>query len=134
MRLRYLLITMALASGAVAEDVAAVLQRQTQELVDAITYGKPEVWERYLDDKAESYVGHFTLSPEIAYDIRLKDGKLEGQRGGRAAESLMAEAPDVFFVPGSPRYRKIFKRDAAGRITGFVERREAWDLVWTRVD
>src|SRR4029079_13549148 len=35
-----------------AEDVAATLQRQTQELMDAITYGKAEVWDRYLDPKA----------------------------------------------------------------------------------
>jgi len=35
-------------------------------------------------------------------------------------------------VPGKPRYRKIFPRDAAGKITGFAERREAWDIVWTR--
>jgi hypothetical protein len=40
----------------------------------------------------------------------------------------------VFFVPGEPRLRYLFQRDAAGRITGFLQRRESWDLVWKRVD
>jgi len=35
-------------------------------------------------------------------------------------------------VPGRPRYRKVFRRDSAGGITDFAERREAWDLVWKR--
>ncbi|MBV8516353.1 MAG: DUF4440 domain-containing protein [Acidobacteria bacterium] len=217
-----------------APDTAAILHTQTQELLDAITHGTPEVWDRYLDEHAvvtaedgtvatkaamvkdikplaagvsgdiraidfnvvdhgsvavatyvsdehetyhgqqlhcqyrstdtwvktprgwrliasqvlalrtdppaitlsaqqsAPYLGTYVLAPGITYEIRQRDGKLEGQRNGRPAESLLAESPDVFFVPGSPRYRKIFQRDAAGKITGFVERREAWDLTWTR--
>ncbi|HEX7842382.1 MAG TPA: hypothetical protein VF469_33145 [Kofleriaceae bacterium] len=38
----------------------------------------------------------------------------------------------MLFVPGQPRSRKIFHRDAAGRITGFADRHEARDVVWTR--
>jgi hypothetical protein len=57
---------------------------------------------------------------------------MEGQRPGREAEKLLAEAPDVLFVPGQPRYRYVFLRDSDGRITGFAQRREAWDLVWKR--
>jgi hypothetical protein len=36
------------------------------------------------------------------------------------------------FVPGRPRYRYVFLRGAGGKITGFAQRREAWDLVWKR--
>lgn len=217
-----------------AADVSQLLQRQTQELLDAITNGTPQVWDKYLDEKVQftaedgslagkakmveqikplaagvsgdidvtdfhatvhgnvavttyvsdehetyhgqqlhcqyrstdtwlktggnwrligsqvlalrtdppaialtaeqlaSYAGVYQLSPDIRYEIRVKDGKLEGQRHGRAAEPLLVETADVLFVPGSPRYRKIFRRDADGRVTGYVERREAWDLVWTR--
>jgi hypothetical protein len=43
---------------------------------------------------------------------------------------LKAEAPDVFFVPGQPRVRKIFLRDASGHVTGFVDRREGRDVKW----
>jgi hypothetical protein len=218
-----------------SDDVAAVLRRQTQELIDAISTGSAAVWERYLDDRAvitseegavvtkaelvpeikplpagvsgtieviefqatvhgpvavanyvadedqvyhghklhcqyratdtwlqtpagwrllasqilalrtdppaveltprqmDEYSGRYALTPAITYEIRRKDGGLEGQRAGRAAEVLLAEVPDVLFVPGRPRYRKVFKRGPDGRITGFVERREAWDLEWSRL-
>jgi len=80
----------------------------------------------------EEYRGKYALTPEITYEIRCRDGALEGQRSGRPADALKAEASDVLFVPGRPRYRFVFLRDAQGGITGFAERREAWDLVWRR--
>ena len=81
----------------------------------------------------EEYSGRYALTPAITYEIRRKAGGLEGQQTGRQAEALRAEAPDVLFVPGKPRYRKIFLRGPDGRIKGFAERREAWDLNWTRL-
>jgi ketosteroid isomerase-like protein len=80
----------------------------------------------------ESYCGRYALTPAIAYEIRLKDGALEGQQTGRKPEKLLVEAPDVLFVPNRPRYRYILLRDAAGKITGLAQRREAWDIVWKR--
>lgn len=218
-----------------AEDDAAMLQRQTQELMDAITYGKADVWDRYLDAKAvyttedgtvqtkaqmvegtkplpggvsgniqvtdfkatvqgpvavtnyvsdehedyhghklhcqyrstdtwlktpagwrlvagqvlalrtdppavpltsrqkDDYVGRYALTPTITYEIRRQGDGLEGQQNGRTAEALKMEAPDVLFVPGKTRYRMIFQRNPEGRVTGFAERREAWDLDWKRL-
>jgi Domain of unknown function (DUF4440) len=81
----------------------------------------------------EQYCGEYALTPAIHYEIRCKGELLEGQQTGRKPETLRAEAPDVLFVPGKPRYRYVFVRDAAGKITGFAQRREAWDLVWERV-
>ena len=217
------------------ENVPDLLKRQTQQLVDAISSGSAEVWDRYLDadvryvdesgtvltkkqmveqtrplppgvsgsirvtefdvaahgdvavatyvnDESENYHGHelhcryrtietwrktaggwrliagqvlalrtdppsvtlpealrreycgrYALTAEIAYEIRCAGPALQGQQTGRQVEELRAEAPDVLFVPGKPRYRYVFLRDAGGRITGFAQRREAWDLVWTRV-
>lgn len=80
----------------------------------------------------EQYCGTYALTPAIAYEIRCKGDGLEGQQTGRKPETLRAEAPDVLFVPGKPRYRYVFLRDARGTITGFAQRREAWDLVWER--
>ncbi|HEX4962774.1 MAG TPA: nuclear transport factor 2 family protein [Thermoanaerobaculia bacterium] len=218
-----------------SEDLAALLQRQTQEMVDAIVPGNAAVWDRYLDPQAvyvtedgtvltkaemvaqtkpmptgvsgnikvtdfkvadygtvaiatyvddehetyhghelhcqyrttetwlktpqgwriiagqvlalrtdppdvpfkaaqrDEYAGRYALTPEITYEIRRQGDGLEGQQTGRKVEPLRAEAPDVLFVPGKPRYRKIFLRDAEGHVTGFAERREAWDLVWKRL-
>ncbi len=78
------------------------------------------------------YVGRYALTPSIDYEIRLKGDALEGQQTGRGPEALSAEAPDVFFVPGRPRYRYVFQRGTDGRITGLAQRREAWDIVWKR--
>ena len=78
------------------------------------------------------YCGRYALTPAIAYEIRCNGETLEGQQTGRKPEELRAEAPDVLYVPGRPRYRYVFLRDAAGKITGFAQRREAWDLVWKR--
>ena len=78
------------------------------------------------------YCGRYTLTPAIAYEIRCNGEALEGRQTGRKSENLRAEAPDVLFVPGRPRYRYVFLRDAGGKITGFAQRREAWDLVGKR--
>jgi len=80
----------------------------------------------------EEYAGRYTLSSDVSYEIRLTDHGLEGQETGRKPEQLKVESGDVFFVPGQPRTRKVFLRDDDGDITGFAERREAWDLVFTR--
>lgn len=216
------------------EDVPAILQRQTQELLEAITSGSAAVWERLLDprvsftnedgelrskramvadirplpktitgtitltdfkatvhgdvavtthvdDEHETFHGHalhcqyrttdtwirttqgwrligsqvlalrtdppaveltpaqldefvgtYALAPDLHYEIRHRGAVLIGQETGRTPDTLRAETRDVLFVPGRPRYRKVFWRDGEGRAVGFAERREAWDLVWTR--
>jgi len=218
-----------------AEDVSAILERQTQSMLDAISAGSSTIWDRYLDPEAvytaedgtvstkaqlveqikplpqgvsgelkatdfratvlgdvalatyvadehevfyghqlhcqyrttdtwrktsdgwrligsqvlalrtdppaitlsgqqmAEYVGRYALGPTKVYEVRMKDGGLEGQESGRPAEVLRAELADLLFVPGKPRYRKVFQRGPGGRITGFAERREAWDLVWMRL-
>jgi hypothetical protein len=80
----------------------------------------------------DQYCGRYALTPEIAYEIRCKSDSFEGQQTGRKAEELLAEAPDVLFVTGKPRYRYVFLRGPDGKITGLAQRREAWDIVWTR--
>ena len=81
----------------------------------------------------EQYCGEYALTSAIHYEVRCTGDGLEGQQTGRKPETLRAEAPDVLFVPGKPRYRYVFLRDASGKITGFAQRREAWDLVWEKV-
>src|SRR5215471_6098512 len=76
----------------------------------------------------DAYVGSYWLTPAVVYTITRDGATLRGQRTGRNEEALKVEVADVLFVPGQPRLRKIFKRDAAGHITGFVERRESWDI------
>jgi ketosteroid isomerase-like protein len=82
--------------------------------------------------KLDEYVGVYALTPEIGYTIKREGDGLVGQRTGRQPEKLVAEVADLFFVAGQPRLRKVFQRGADGRITGFVERRESWDVLWKR--
>ena len=75
----------------------------------------------------------YALTPEVTYTIRLEGKGLIGQRTGRKPETLKVELADCLFVPGQPRLRKIFRRDDKSRVTGFVERRESWDIAWRRL-
>jgi ketosteroid isomerase-like protein len=221
-------------AGGPDEDVAKTLERQTQELLEAITSGSPAVWARLLDpgvsfttedgdlkskrdmvgdirplpqsisgkitvtkfkatvhgdvavathvdDEHETFHGHalhcqyrttdtwkktpagwrliasqvlalrtdpaaitltpaqmdelvgsYALAPELRYEIRRNGNVLTGQEQGRRLDTLRAEARDVLFVPGRPRYRKVFRRGRDGQVVDFAERREAWDLVWAK--
>jgi ketosteroid isomerase-like protein len=80
------------------------------------------------------FAGVYRLAnSEPTYTLTLADGKLTGARTGRPASEWRAETRDVFFIPGDPRIRKIFRYDARGNVTGFIERRESWDIVWDKV-
>jgi Domain of unknown function (DUF4440) len=85
------------------------------------------------DAKLDEYVGVYSLTPDVTYTIRRENGALVGVRTARAPETLKSELADCLFVPGQPRLRKIFQRDPTGRVAGFVERRESWDVRWQRV-
>ncbi len=79
------------------------------------------------------YTGTYKLKDsEAVYSLAVVDGKLAGTRDKRKPAAWNAEASDVFFIPGDNRIRKIFQRDASGHITGFIERRESWDIVWLK--
>jgi ketosteroid isomerase-like protein len=80
------------------------------------------------------YVGTYRLkNSEATYTLALLHGMLVGTRDARKPATWNAEAPDVFFIIGDPRIRKIFQRDAQGKVTGFIERRESWDIAWLKI-
>ena len=79
------------------------------------------------------YAGVYSLTPAIQTTIRCVEGGLTSERADRPLARYSPELRDLFFVPGQPRTRRIFTRDAAGRIDGFVDRREGEDVRWRRV-
>jgi len=79
------------------------------------------------------YEGLYTLSAASRQTIRRDGDHLVAERTGRAPQLLLPESGDVFFTPGRPRTRRIFMRAPDGHVSGFADRREGTDLVWTRV-
>jgi hypothetical protein len=80
------------------------------------------------------FAGSYKLKDsEPTYTITINDGKLMGARAGKAASEWHAETRDVFFIKDDPRIRKIFQYDSTGKVIGFIERRESWDIVWNKV-
>jgi hypothetical protein len=87
----------------------------------------------FSEQQLHDYVGEFQAGPQLRYAIRRDGDRLFGKRAGRDEQELRLEAPDVLFIPGQPRSRKIMTRNANGQVTGFADRREGHDIVWTRV-
>lgn len=79
------------------------------------------------------YAGTYKLKDsEVTYTVSANGDELRGARKGKPASVLHAELKDVLFIARQPRIRMIFRRDASGRITGFVSRREGRDVVWVK--
>ncbi len=85
------------------------------------------------DAVLDAYVGRYRGGPDFIYEITRKGGDLMGGVVGKMPGPQKMELRDVMFAPGDPRTRKIFVRDAAGRVTGFLSRREERDVVWTKI-
>jgi ketosteroid isomerase-like protein len=81
----------------------------------------------------DEYVGRYSAAQDLIYVIRRDGNELVGGREGGTLHALLAESPDVFFIAGQPRTRKIFRRDDAHKIVAFTDRREGEDLLFTRV-
>ena len=80
------------------------------------------------------YNGTYRLTPEITTRITCTDAALTSERTGRPPVTFKPEVRDLFFAPGAPRSRRVFLRDASGKVTGFADRREGLDVRWGRVD
>jgi hypothetical protein len=79
------------------------------------------------------FAGTYRLKDsDPGYTLAVQNGRLIGARNGRPTAEWKAETHDVFFTPGDNRIRKIFQYDASGNVTGFIERRESWDIVWVK--
>lgn len=80
-----------------------------------------------LDDCVGSYSG-----PLGIVTIARAGDTITSSLGGAKPVTLAEESPDVFFVPGVPRGRRIFERDAAGHVTAYVSRTAGGDVVFVK--
>lgn len=79
------------------------------------------------------YVGTYAVDSAVTVRITRAGNALAASINGEKSVPLDATARDVFFTPGAPRIRLIFQRDANGRITGYLRRREERDLVFRKI-
>jgi ketosteroid isomerase-like protein len=85
------------------------------------------------DEVLDQYVGTYQAGPDVTYRIARSGHELTGAVGNNAPVAMQVEVQDVLFTPGQPRLRKIMQRDAQGKVTGFVSRREGHDLSFRRI-
>ena len=100
------------------------------EQVAAVLKDPPSV--KLTQQQLCEYSGSYSLTAEINTTIRCTQDGLTAERSGRPPAQYLAEVADVFFVAGQPRTRRIFVRDAQGKVVGFVDRREGEDVRWER--
>lgn len=77
------------------------------------------------------FAGDYRLGPTDRMRLSVEGGALVSTRNG-AREVLIALGGDWFARTGRPRVHRIFIRDGSGRVTGFTERRDNGDLMWSR--
>jgi len=96
---------------------------------------------RYYEDPAQGqpnaaayrdYAGRYELSAGIIRVVSANRQDLTVERSGRATETLIPEAPDIFFRKGLEG-RILFRRNAAGKVDALVDRRNNEDIIWKRM-
>ena len=96
---------------------------------------------RYYEDPAAAksdpakfrdYLGTYQLVPGVAIVVSADGPNLYSQRTGRPKDLLLPESPDLFFRPGAEG-RRLFHRDAHGRVDSLIDRRNNEDTVWRRL-
>jgi hypothetical protein len=96
---------------------------------------------RYYEDPATGtvpeslltdYVGTYELAPGHQMIVSRQGANLYSQRGSGQPAELLPESPDLFFLPGVEG-RRLFHRDASGRVDSLIDRRNNEDLIWKRV-
>jgi ketosteroid isomerase-like protein len=100
------------------------------EQVAAVLKDPPSV--KLTQQQLCEYSGTYSLTAEITATITCTADGLTAERSGRKPSPYRAEVKDVFFVAGQPRTRRIFVRDAQGKVVAFVDRREGEDIRWNR--
>ncbi len=84
-------------------------------------------------DELEAYVGEYRSSDGRRFLFAREGDHLVASLSGGPVTPQAAEVRDVFFTPGRSRFRKVFTRDAKGRVNGFLYRSEGRDLRFQKV-
>ena len=85
------------------------------------------------DALLNEYVGTYQAGSDLIYTIAHEGDGLTARVGTDPPAAIKAELKDVLFTPGQGDRRKIFQRDANGKVTGFFSRNEGRDIWFKRV-
>jgi ketosteroid isomerase-like protein len=88
---------------------------------------------RLSAEDLDTYVGVYQADQDFKVIIARSAEGLTTSTSGGPPVAIKAELRDVFFLPGIPNMRRIFKRDAKGQVTGYVSRRDGVDIVLSKV-
>jgi ketosteroid isomerase-like protein len=81
----------------------------------------------------DEYVGTYQAGSDFTYKVARDANGITGAAGDAQPVALKAELKDVLFTPGVAQKRKIFQRDASGKVTALVFRYAGHDIVLRRV-
>jgi len=81
----------------------------------------------------DDYVGTYRADSGLTFTFAHQGNDLTATSGSQPPTVQKAEASDILFTPGAARAVKIFRRDAGGKVTGFVYHRTGQDILFTRV-
>jgi hypothetical protein len=96
---------------------------------------------RYYEDPARGtmnaailsdYVGVYELAHGTQMIVATHDGKLFAKRGTGNPVELIPESPDLFFRAGIEG-RRLFHRNADGKVDSLIDRRNNEDILWRKV-
>jgi hypothetical protein len=97
---------------------------------------------RYYEDPATAsinlailsdYIGTYELAPGNHMVVTTHNGKLFAQRGAGNPVQLFPESPDMFFRAGVEG-RRLFHRDANGKVDSLIDRRNNEDMLWKKIN
>ncbi|TPG40536.1 nuclear transport factor 2 family protein [Sphingomonas koreensis] len=79
------------------------------------------------------YAGTYVNTSGIRFVITFENGHVAASVNGGPVTEQRAEVRDVLFTPGRSRFRKIFQRNADGKVVSFAYRREGHDTIFKRI-
>jgi ketosteroid isomerase-like protein len=80
----------------------------------------------------DEYVGTYEATPAFKMRITREGDGLAGSTNDGKPYPIKAELRDVLVTPGQPTLRRIIQRDANGKVTGLISRRDGHDFVLKR--
>jgi hypothetical protein len=85
------------------------------------------------EETLDEYAGSYEATSDMRFTFARKGGDLVASLNGGTETLQKAQARDIVFSPGHGTTPKVFQRDEAGKITGFVYLRGKNSVIFRRV-